>query len=187
MEEVLGILSGWKDLSKDTLLKAFEAGNFAGVEEMRRNDRLFWRVAPLGVADISMAVRYHHDPSVPPLACPIVSLDGRLDGTIERGAMRGWGRHTLAAHTHIPIRAGDHYFVAKEYQEVGGVDRSSCGGGVGKPVGGCRGCSGRGSMHVVVMFASEPFVMRCCSWELPYTPSQDRMAHPLHLLDLFCS
>ena len=30
VEEVLGILRGWQALPKATLLKAFEAGNFAG-------------------------------------------------------------------------------------------------------------------------------------------------------------
>lgn len=54
----MNILRGWKDLPKHILLKAFEAGNFAGVEEMRRNDRLFERVAPMGVNDIMMAVQY---------------------------------------------------------------------------------------------------------------------------------
>ena len=58
VEEVMNILRGWKDLPKHILLKAFEAGNFAGVEEMRRNDRLFERVAPMGVNDIMMAVQY---------------------------------------------------------------------------------------------------------------------------------
>ena len=54
----MGILRTWQDLPKATLLKAFEAGNFAGVEEMKRNDRLFERVAPMGVNDIMMAVQY---------------------------------------------------------------------------------------------------------------------------------
>lgn len=54
----MSILRTWQDLPKETLLKAFEAGNFAGVEEMKRNDRLFERVAPMGVNDIMMAVQY---------------------------------------------------------------------------------------------------------------------------------
>ena len=58
VEEVLATLRGWEGLDKATLLKAFEAGNFAGVEEMRRNGRLFQRVAPMGVNDIMMAVQY---------------------------------------------------------------------------------------------------------------------------------
>ena len=62
MDEVLATLRGWRDLDRDTLLKAFEAGNFAGVEEMRRNDRLLARVAPMGVNDIMMAVQYRRAP-----------------------------------------------------------------------------------------------------------------------------
>lgn len=93
---------------------------------MRANDRLFWRVAPLGVADITMAVSYRHDAGQPALACPVVSLDGRMDGTIARGAMRGWGRHTAAAHTHVPIRQGDHYFVAKLHRQVADILRDVC-------------------------------------------------------------
>jgi hypothetical protein len=58
VEEVMAILRTWQDLPKETLLKAFEAGNFAGVEEMKRSDRLFERVAPMGVNDIMMAVQY---------------------------------------------------------------------------------------------------------------------------------
>lgn len=58
LEEVMRILQGWKDLPKEKLLKAFEAGHFAGVEEMKRNERLFERVAPMGVNDIMMAVQY---------------------------------------------------------------------------------------------------------------------------------
>ena len=57
----MSILRTWQDLPKETLLKAFEAGNFAGVEEMKRNDRLFERVAPMGVNDIMMAVQYRWD------------------------------------------------------------------------------------------------------------------------------
>ena len=52
------MLNTWQSLPKETLLKAFEAGNFAGVDEMKRNDRLFQRVAPMGVNDIMMAVQY---------------------------------------------------------------------------------------------------------------------------------
>ena len=52
------VLQGWKELPKADLLRAFEAGHFAGVEEMKRSDRLFERVAPMGVNDIMMAVQY---------------------------------------------------------------------------------------------------------------------------------
>ena len=54
----MATLRGWQGLPRDQLLKAFEAGNFAGVEEMRRSERLFERVAPMGVNDIMMAVQY---------------------------------------------------------------------------------------------------------------------------------
>ena len=40
------------------MLSVFKAGNFAGVDEMERNPRLFDRVAPVGVADILLAVGY---------------------------------------------------------------------------------------------------------------------------------
>ena len=52
------ILRAWRDLPKEKLLHAFEGGHFAGVEEMKRNERLFERVAPMGVNDIMMAVQY---------------------------------------------------------------------------------------------------------------------------------
>lgn len=52
------VLRTWKDVPKEDLLLAFEGGNFAGIEEMKRNDRLFERVAPMAVNDIMMAVQY---------------------------------------------------------------------------------------------------------------------------------
>lgn len=58
VEEVMRVLRSWRDQPKHVVLRAFEAGNFAGVEEMQRNDRLFERVAPMGVNDIMMAVQY---------------------------------------------------------------------------------------------------------------------------------
>lgn len=134
VEEVLGVLAGWRALGKDQLLRAFEAGNFAGVEEMRANDRLFWRVAPLGVADISMAVRYRYDAArSPPLACPLLALDGRLDATIQRGLMRGWRAHTRGSYRHVPVRDGDHYFVAKCHQQVADVVRDFSQGLLARP------------------------------------------------------
>lgn len=57
-EEAMRILRGWRDMPRELLLLAFEQGNFAGVEDMRRNKRLFDRVAPIGVNDILMAVQY---------------------------------------------------------------------------------------------------------------------------------
>lgn len=58
IEEAMQVLSTWRDVSKEDLLLAFEGGNFAGIEEMKRNDRLFERVAPMAVNDIMMAVQY---------------------------------------------------------------------------------------------------------------------------------
>jgi hypothetical protein len=58
VDEVMRILRGWKELPKEQLLRAFEAGHFAGIEEMKQNDRLFQRVAPMAVNDIMMAVQY---------------------------------------------------------------------------------------------------------------------------------
>lgn len=58
VEEAMQVLQSWKDVSKEDLLLAFEGGNFAGIEEMKRNDRLFERVAPMAVNDIMMAVQY---------------------------------------------------------------------------------------------------------------------------------
>jgi len=58
VQDVLRILHGWRDLPKGKLLQAFEGGHFAGIEEMKRSDRVFERVAPMGVNDIMMAVQY---------------------------------------------------------------------------------------------------------------------------------
>lgn len=58
IEEAMQMLRSWRDVSKEDLLLAFEGGNFAGIEEMKRNDRLFERVAPMAVNDIMMAVQY---------------------------------------------------------------------------------------------------------------------------------
>ena len=58
MEEALAFLRTWDKVDRSKLLAVFAAGNFAGIEEMRRNDRLLERVAPLGVNDIAMAVQY---------------------------------------------------------------------------------------------------------------------------------
>ena len=58
MNEALRVLRGWKDLPRDAVLHAFEAAHFAGVDEMRRNERLFDRVAPMAMNDIMVAVQY---------------------------------------------------------------------------------------------------------------------------------
>ena len=78
-------------------LQVFEKGNFAGLAEMKRNPRLFERVAPMGVNDIIMAVSYHHD-SQPPLALPISSFEGQTDTTID-----SWEHATMVYIYHRPI------------------------------------------------------------------------------------
>ena len=96
-------------------LQVFEKGNFAGLEEMKRNERLFNRVAPMGVNDIMMAVQYRHDASAAPLGVPITAFDGLLDYTIERGNLAAWGGYTSAAFKNVPVE-GDHYFVSTHYR-----------------------------------------------------------------------
>ncbi len=97
--------------------QVFEKGNFAGLEEMKKSERLFNKVAPMGVNDIMMAVQYRHT-SLPPLALPITSFDGLADGTIDRGNMEQWAQYTSGKFTNVPIQ-GDHYFVSSRYREVG--------------------------------------------------------------------
>jgi surfactin synthase thioesterase subunit len=97
-------------------MQVFEKGNFAGLEEMKKSERLFNKVAPMGVNDIMMAVQYRHT-QLPPLAVPITSFDGLADGTIDRGNMEQWAQYTSAEFTNIPIQ-GDHYFVSSRYREV---------------------------------------------------------------------
>ncbi len=96
--------------------QVFEKGNFAGLEEMKKSERLFNKVAPMGVNDIMMAVQYRHT-SLPPLALPITSFDGLADGTIDRGNMEQWAQYTSGKFTNVPIQ-GDHYFVSSRYREV---------------------------------------------------------------------
>ena len=97
-------------------LQVFEKGNFAGLDAMRANQRLFDRVAPMGVADILSAVRYQHRQQ-PALATPITAFDGLLDATIERGNMEHWAEYTGAAFQLVPVR-GDHYFVSTHYRQA---------------------------------------------------------------------
>ena len=96
--------------------QVFEKGNFAGLNEMKSNDRLFQKIAPIGVNDIMMAVQYQHVPR-DPLAPPIISFDGLQDATIERGNMDQWASYTTGTFRNIPID-GDHYFVSTLYREV---------------------------------------------------------------------
>ena len=84
---------------------------------MKKNDRLFNKIAPIGVNDIMMAVQYQYVP-LPPLDLPIVSFDGQDDATIERGNMQEWKQYTAGAFMNIPIN-GDHYFVATRHRKVG--------------------------------------------------------------------
>ena len=86
------------------------------MEAMKANPRLFARVAPMGVNDIIMAVRYAHRQQ-PPLEAPITAFDGLLDATIERGNMVHWAAYTGAAFQLVPVR-GDHYFVSTHYRQV---------------------------------------------------------------------
>ena len=97
----------------------FEKGNFAGLEEMKRSERLFNKVAPMGVNDIMMAVQYRHRER-PPLALPIVAFDGTLDATIDRGNMEQWAQYTSGPFRNVPIE-GDHYFVASRFREARGL------------------------------------------------------------------
>ena len=62
----------------------FERGHFAGVEEMRTNERLFERVAPMGVNDIAMACQYEFEGAAK-LDVPVTSFDGLADNTIDAG------------------------------------------------------------------------------------------------------
>jgi hypothetical protein len=125
LDEVMRILRGWKDLPREKLLLAFEAGHFAGVEEMKQNPRLFDRVAPMGVNDIMMAVQYRYDESRSPLNIPVVAFDGTKDNTIPKGYMKGWRKHTSARYRHVYI-PGTHYFVSSEYRKVTAEVSSEC-------------------------------------------------------------
>lgn len=119
------ILRDWKDMPREKLLLAFEAGHFAGVEEMKKSERLFQRVAPMGVNDIMMAVQYRHDPTLPPLNIPIIAFDGAKDNTIPNGYMKGWRKHTSKKYRHV-IVDGTHYFVSTHYRFVTGEVGREC-------------------------------------------------------------
>ena len=83
---------------------------------MKANDRLYQKIAPMGVNDIMMAIQYQYVPR-PPLELPIIIFNGLYDATIERGAMKQWSQYTMKQFTHINIE-GDHYFVSTKYKEV---------------------------------------------------------------------
>ena len=97
-------------------MQVFEKGNFAGVGAMKANPRLYDRVAPMGVNDIIMAVRYQHRPQEP-LRVPITAFDGLLDPTIRRGNMAAWQRYTSLEWRLVPVR-GDHYFASSHYIQI---------------------------------------------------------------------
>ncbi|PRW20616.1 Erythronolide modules 3 and 4 [Chlorella sorokiniana] len=83
IDEAMQVLRTWKDVPKEDLLLAFEGGNFAGIEEMKRNDRLFERVAPMAVNDIMMAVQYKWAQMLPASVqvCPVeIPGRGRREG-----------------------------------------------------------------------------------------------------------
>ncbi|KAL4854039.1 hypothetical protein ACK3TF_005090 [Chlorella vulgaris] len=96
------ILRDWKDLPKENLLKAFEAGHFAGVEEIKRNGRLSCRWVWF----------------IPPLAVPLVVFQGADDNTIPRDYMKHWRKHTSGTYRHVVLPGGTHYFVSAHYQQV---------------------------------------------------------------------
>jgi surfactin synthase thioesterase subunit len=97
-------------------MQVFEKGNFAGLDELKKNDRLFKKVAPMGVNDIMMAVQYQHT-TLPALNVPITSFDGLLDKTIDRGNMELWVNYTKGPFKNVSVE-GDHYFVSSHYREV---------------------------------------------------------------------
>ena len=97
-------------------MQVFEKGNFAGIEEMKKNERLFNRVAPIGVNDILMAVQYRHVER-PCLDVPTVSFEGLLDYTIDPNNVAQWTQYTTDSHSNVTIM-GDHYFVSTHYKQV---------------------------------------------------------------------
>ena len=85
LKEVMDFLATWDKVPKEQLLAVFERGHFAGVDEMKRNERLFNRVAPMGVNDIAMACQYKFTPAAA-LTMPVISFEGLADNTIDPGA-----------------------------------------------------------------------------------------------------
>ncbi len=83
---------------------------------MKKNDRLYQKVAPMGVNDIMMAVQYKHTPRTP-LNIPIIVFDGLHDATIDRGNMDQWSDYTTNLFESVPIH-GDHYFVSSMCRQV---------------------------------------------------------------------
>ena len=98
--------------------QVFERASFAGVEAMRASDRLYRKIAPLGVHDIAMAVQYSHCERPPLSGVPIVSFDGLADNTIDRGNIDQWRHYTTGSHVNIPVKGGTHYFVSTHFRQV---------------------------------------------------------------------
>ena len=86
---------------------------------MKKNDRLYNKVAPMGVNDIMIAVQYQHV-ARQPLDVPLIIFDGINDATIERGNMQEWAEYTSSWFKDVPIE-GDHYFVSTKFKEVGKI------------------------------------------------------------------
>eukprot|EP00890_Picochlorum_soloecismus_P001860 jgi/Picsp_1/2675/NSC_00905-R1_beta-ketoacyl synthase len=117
IDEVMSLLDNWRSLPKDKVLRAFEAGHFAGIEEMKASDQLYKRVAPIAVNDIKMAVQYAFDSSRDRLPVPIIAFEGSRDNTIPRNYMRMWSNFTTSTFEKVEIDS-DHYFAAKKFSEL---------------------------------------------------------------------
>eukprot|EP00889_Picochlorum_renovo_P005162 jgi/Picre1/32192/NNA_007538.t1 len=124
-DEVIAHLRDWRSLPKENVLHAFEAGHFAGIEEMKQSKDLYDLVAPMAVNDIMMAVQYEYSVENTPLSCPILAFDGAKDNTIPKGYMKGWTRHTQSSFERIVIDS-NHYFVASEYLQVASKAAAAC-------------------------------------------------------------
>lgn len=81
------LLSTWDTMPRDQLLSIFEKFHIAGVEEMRTNDHLLARMAPMVINDLAMACHYHHKP-LPKLDSSITSFAGQADNIGDPGASR---------------------------------------------------------------------------------------------------
>jgi len=120
-------LRSWRSLPRAVVMSVFQKGNFAGVADMAANPRLFDRVAPIGVADILMAVSYVAPPPGRPALGggggmhAVLAFEGGVDATIAPGAVAQWARfvdETSTPFTLVPVPGGDHYFVASRHREV---------------------------------------------------------------------
>ena len=123
--DVLSRLQQWRTLPKEEVLCAFEAGHFAGLEEMKQSEALFNRVAPMAVNDIIMAVQYQFSILNRPISAPIVAFDGLKDNTIPKGYMKGWSKHTESTFQRVLVNS-NHYFVASKYVEVANKCGEAC-------------------------------------------------------------